>query len=77
MPVDFTRTFTAQMGSHAIFGSAGRGGCARLSSSPYAMPLTIAPSTPSKMPFGIVHDVADAGSTTFSPIIFRTKSLGR
>ncbi len=31
---DLTRTFTAHSGSHAIFGSLGRGGCARFSSWP-------------------------------------------
>ena len=32
--IDLTRTFTFHSGSHAIFGSVGRAGCARLSSVP-------------------------------------------
>ena len=77
MPSDLTRTLAVQIGSQFAFGSAGRGGWARLSSSPYAIMRTIVPSAPSKMPFGIAQLRALGGRITFSPISLRTKSFGR
>jgi hypothetical protein len=46
MVCDLTRTRTAHSGSHAACGSAGRGGCTKLLSPPYAIMRSIAPSLP-------------------------------